>query len=844
MDAPAFLIADTGERTPLAGEVTIGRASGVTILLDDPAASRRHAVIRPTALGFELQDLQSANGTYVNDDLLERPVLLRSGDRIRIGTSDFTFTLAIPEPEDSPTEASPIPEPEFEENADRTVYAPIPEEDPLPAPLPHPQPAADQTAPPSPTPVPLSAPWPEPQATGEAAKPPPNPLKVAARAAGLIQEREDLAGLLERMARLLAETYQVEAAGFYLPIATGAELTCAVAEGELASSLLWGRAAAGHAGVGQAFAENRAVRLSGAGDLAEDAALLSRLPAGRIRSLLAAPIAVRDGGVVCVLALINPAWKPAFDDADLDFAILLAQQLAVAAPGRSNWESLARLSEAEVRAESLRRDFVTVQPELSDSARRAMDLIGSGRTVYLWGEPGSGRRHLARIANRLAGDESAPFIEVDLAALPAAQQQEALFGEGGAWRRATSGLLYLAHPAALSPEAARALVTRLSAKDHPRVALAGEQALQEAQVDESLLAALGDHQIGLPPLRERMLDLAPLVAYFIQRFTARYDGPVTGFAADALQQLEEYHWPGNVAELAGVVLRTVVLGQSPTISREALSQLAPEIDLPGGAVPAGRSEVEQLCEQLLSADPAPEAGIAELRHQPATQQAMALSLLIRAVETASDPDERAQRLSVLIRAGDSRSVAYAAGHLDDPAASVRLAAILAFAEIAAPEPVRARLRALAGDAHEAETGAVALLALGRQPDPASLDLLRRALEGDDETRRTLAAAAIAAHDPAQPGVAALWAALLERAEVLPAPMLLRLAEDPAWAEPLRALAASNPGVIRAGVADALYLAWRPEALLRLLRLLRGSAGPDSSVGATEAGSAHGEHGEP
>jgi len=70
--------------------VTIGRDAGNVIQVDDNEVSRRHAELRPTDGSFLLGDLKSSNGTFVNDERIERIELAR-GDRIRVGRTVLLF---------------------------------------------------------------------------------------------------------------------------------------------------------------------------------------------------------------------------------------------------------------------------------------------------------------------------------------------------------------------------------------------------------------------------------------------------------------------------------------------------------------------------------------------------------------------------------------------------------------------------------------------------------------------------------------------------------------------------------------------------------------------------------
>jgi hypothetical protein len=71
--------------------VVIGRSSSCDIAIDDPGISRRHAEIRPAAGGFEVHDLGSTNGVYVNRAPITGSALLTSGDRIELGATEIRF---------------------------------------------------------------------------------------------------------------------------------------------------------------------------------------------------------------------------------------------------------------------------------------------------------------------------------------------------------------------------------------------------------------------------------------------------------------------------------------------------------------------------------------------------------------------------------------------------------------------------------------------------------------------------------------------------------------------------------------------------------------------------------
>lgn len=74
---------------------TIGRNREAAIPLRDRAMSRRHAVILYIqSVGFQLIDLNSMNGSFVNGDRIQQRHVLKDGDRIRVGSINFTFYVS------------------------------------------------------------------------------------------------------------------------------------------------------------------------------------------------------------------------------------------------------------------------------------------------------------------------------------------------------------------------------------------------------------------------------------------------------------------------------------------------------------------------------------------------------------------------------------------------------------------------------------------------------------------------------------------------------------------------------------------------------------------------------
>jgi pSer/pThr/pTyr-binding forkhead associated (FHA) protein len=100
-----------GVRLSLAEELVIGRAEeGPGRLNDDPELSRRHAVVKRLPSGLAIEDLGSANGTFVNGERIREAKPLVLGDTVRVGRTTMQLTVAGQEPTGaSPAAASPAP---------------------------------------------------------------------------------------------------------------------------------------------------------------------------------------------------------------------------------------------------------------------------------------------------------------------------------------------------------------------------------------------------------------------------------------------------------------------------------------------------------------------------------------------------------------------------------------------------------------------------------------------------------------------------------------------------------------------------------------------------------------
>src|SRR5688572_24710140 len=256
-----------------------------------------------------------------------------------------------------------------------------------------------------------------------------------------------------------------------------------------------------------------------------------------------------------------------------------------------------RLS-AEV-AEQNDKEFVV---GTSRSTREIVELVHKvarlSATVLILGESGTGKELLARLVHRESGQPNAPFVAVNLAAIPKELVESTLFGhEKGAFTgaiRQQLGKFELASGGTLFLDEVGDLRYELQAKPlraiqegeiervggtHPiktdlRLIAATnvdlEKAVKEGKFREDLYYRLNVIPIRMPALRDRIEDLPELAQFFLRRYNLKFRKNIQGIADSTLQILGSYWWPGNIRELENLIERLVAVSDKDWITDEDL----------------------------------------------------------------------------------------------------------------------------------------------------------------------------------------------------------------------------------------------------------------------------------
>ena len=282
-----------------------------------------------------------------------------------------------------------------------------------------------------------------------------------------------------------------------------------------------------------------------------------------------------------------------------DFDYEAMRSLVRNASERQDLNRQVMMLSAEV-AEQTEREFI-VGP--SKSARAIVELARKvaklSATVLILGESGTGKELLARLIRRDSGlPATAPFVAVNLAAIPKDLLESVLFGHEkgaftgairqqlGKFELASGGTLFLDEIGDLRLDLQAKLLRAIQESEIERVGgthpiktefrlIAAtnvdlERAVKEGTFREDLYYRLNVIPIRMPPLRERIEDLPDLARFFLRRYNVKFRKSIQGIADSTLKILGGYWWPGNIRELENLVERLVAVTDKDWITDEDL----------------------------------------------------------------------------------------------------------------------------------------------------------------------------------------------------------------------------------------------------------------------------------
>ncbi|MEN3325246.1 MAG: hypothetical protein V7638_53 [Acidobacteriota bacterium] len=529
----------------------IGRETAADLCIADASVSRRHTHIEKHETGFVITDLDSLNGTFVND-VPVRSRLLEHGDRVRIGDSQFLF---LTHEGDATSKSSDVRIDEAHVVSGSTVQIRFDD-------------AVYQMT---------------------------RDLSALMKISTEINSIRGLDNLLERLLDLLFEV---------LPAERGAILL--TDESTFETSLVFGldRVYGKDAAVNVSRTIVQQVLRDGVALLANDAPsetglVTDSLIEARTHSVMCVPLILFDRKLG-VIYLDSTVTRDHFNRDHLQLVTAIAGIAAVAIENARQFEWL------ETENERLRTDVNIEHNMVGESAamRRVYHFISkvapTEATVLISGESGTGKELAARAIHRNSKRSQKPYMAVNCAALNESLLESELFGhekgsftgafaqKKGRLEIADGGTVFLDEIAELTPPLQVKLLRVLQEREFERVGgtvtinvdlrvIAAtnknlEEAIEMGQFREDLYYRLNVVSLEMPGLRERREDIMLLANYFADKFGARSNRNLKGFSTEARNYLTAYDWPGNVRELENAIERSVVLGTTDLILPEDLPE--------------------------------------------------------------------------------------------------------------------------------------------------------------------------------------------------------------------------------------------------------------------------------
>nr|WP_315222507.1 sigma-54 dependent transcriptional regulator [uncultured Flavobacterium sp.] len=228
----------------------------------------------------------------------------------------------------------------------------------------------------------------------------------------------------------------------------------------------------------------------------------------------------------------------------------------------------------------------------------AKKVAKTDSTVLLTGETGTGKEVFAQAIHENSTRSGKSFVALNCSTFSKEILESELFGhkqgaftgalkdKKGFIEEANGGTLFLDEigemPIELQAKLLRVLETSeyipigdtTPKKSNFRLIAATNRDLKtesdEHRFRSDLYFRLNIFEIKLPPLRERIKDIAPITHYFVKQFSEKTNKKTLTVESDFLQKLENYSWPGNIRELKNVIERSVILCNGDVLTADVL----------------------------------------------------------------------------------------------------------------------------------------------------------------------------------------------------------------------------------------------------------------------------------
>lgn len=532
--------------------VVIGRETAATLCIADASVSRRHSQIDKEENKFVILDLESLNGTFINDVPVKRRTL-QHGDRLRIGDSQFLFLM-----HDGDV-ASKSSEVQFHDEhvvSGSTLQVRFNDALYLMA----------------------------------------RDLSALMKVSTTINAIRGVEELQKTLLELLFEVVPADR-GAILLTNNSAELQ----DTEFGSVF----------GLDRLRGPDQSIRVSrtitGAVLKQAESVLINNAEARGLEapslvedrpvSILCVPLIMLDR-TLGVIYLDTKEPDTVFDKDHLQLVSAISAITAVAIENARHIEWLVSENQRLIADFDIEHNLVGESIPVRGVLQFISKVAPTDATVLLSGESGTGKELAARAIHQNSKRADKPFMAVNCAALAESLLESELFGhekgsftgalaqKKGRLEIADGGTVFLDEIGELSPALQVKLLRVLQEREFERVGgtrtikvdirlvTATNKNLEEAVNDGSfrqdLYYRLNVVSLEMPPLRERQSDIPLLANYFAAKYSEKCNRRITGISTEAQARLANYDWPGNVRELENAIERAAVLGTTEHIRLEDL----------------------------------------------------------------------------------------------------------------------------------------------------------------------------------------------------------------------------------------------------------------------------------
>ncbi|HTG92865.1 MAG TPA: sigma 54-interacting transcriptional regulator [Pyrinomonadaceae bacterium] len=528
----------------------IGRETSANLCIAESAVSRRHSKLEKSGDDYVINDLDSLNGTFVNDVPVKTRVL-QHGDRVRVGESQFLFLLFEG---DESSKSSQIEIDERQVLSGSTVQVRFDDALYLMA----------------------------------------RDLSALMKVSTTINAIRGLEELQERLLILLFEV---------VPAQRGAILLSA--EGSLEPTSVFGLDRA-H-GKDQTVIVSRTiirqvmrdgVSLLTSNTLDPNLGTDSLISAGAM-FVMCVPLMMFDHNIG-VIYLDSTDPQDQFNKDHLQLVTAISGIAAVAIENARQFEWLESENQRLLADVNIDHNMIGESGPMQRVYHFISKVAPTDSNVLITGESGTGKELAARAIHRNSKRVQKPFVAVNCAALTESLLESELFGhEKGAFTGALTqkkgrleiaegGTLFLDEIGELSSALQVKLLRVLQEREFERVGgtqtikidirlIAAtnrnlEEAIEAGEFRQDLYYRLNVVSFELPALRDRREDIPLLANYFADKYSVKCNRKLRGLSPEARARLSAYDWPGNVRELENAMERALVLGTTDLILPEDLPE--------------------------------------------------------------------------------------------------------------------------------------------------------------------------------------------------------------------------------------------------------------------------------